>query len=336
MSKSSVPSSPVFIDLTAPLATLEAQLAHFAAGGVTALAATVGYGTPELGNASFTLKTLGSWFQRFREREDLIHILTVADILRAQTENKLGIIFHFQGSLPVESDLNLLEAYHRLGLRMFQLCYNTEDFLGCGCTVKTDTGLTELGRAAIDELNRLGIVVDCAHTGRTTTMDTLALSRAPVIISHGNARAVSPSARNLDDDIIKAVADTGGVVGVNGFPAFVTQNQRPDLSHLIAHIRHMVNVAGEDHVAVGMDYFEYQDGVETLETAKLVYDYLIESKAWDAADYPPPPWQYPRGVEVPQKLFNLIPGLEQAGFTTSQVEKIIGVNALRVFEGIWK
>ncbi|MCG8567967.1 MAG: dipeptidase [Desulfobacterales bacterium] len=328
-------NSPILIDLTAPLATLEPFLDNFARGGVTALAATVGYGTPGLGTPAFTLNTLGTWLNRFRDRADLLPIRRAADIEKAHREGKLGIIFHFQGSLPMETDVTTLSAYHGLGLRIFQLCYNTRDHLGCGCAEETDTGLTDLGRQAIQELNRLGILIDCAHTGITTTRQTLELSQAPVIISHGNAAAVCPSARNLDDDTIKAVADTGGVVGVNGFPAFVTPSGQPSLDQFMAHIRHMVHVAGEDHVALGLDYFEYQDGAADLETATQVYDYLIQSKAWNTTDYPPPPWKYPMGIEMPEKLITLPRALEKAGFTPAQVEKILGCNALRVFKDVW-
>jgi len=327
----------IVIDATCPLATLENHLEHYRRGGVTAIAATVGYGTPGIGNIQFTMKTLATWFKRFEENQDRLMLITSAeDIISAKKENKLGIIFHFQGSLPLEDDLNIIGVYHRLGLRICQLCYNTKDLVGCGCAEKEDTGLTEFGVKAVHEMNRLGIVVDCAHTGIKTTLDTIEASQSPVIISHGNARAVCQSKRNLGDDVIKAIASNGGVIGINGFPRFVCETGIPDLDDYINHVDYLVNLVGVDHVCIGMDYFEYQAGVVDDPTAKVVYDYLLESGAWSAEDYPPPPWNYPKGIELPDKMANLTRGLLERGYDEDGAAKILGGNILNVFREVWK
>lgn len=97
------------------------------------------------------------------------------DIFKAKKERKLGVIFHFQGTTPFEDEINSVEPYHRLGVRMCQLCYNDKDLVGCGCAVEDDTGLTEFGGQVIKEMNRLGIDIDCAHTGYKTSMDAIAI-----------------------------------------------------------------------------------------------------------------------------------------------------------------
>lgn len=165
-------------------------------------------------------------------------------------EGKLGVLFHFQGTLAFEDDINTIELYHRLGLRMCQLCYNTQDLVGCGCAVEKDKGLTDFGRKAIIEMNRLGIVVDCAHTGYQTTMDAIAVSQKPVIVSHGNASRVCDSKRNLLDDIITAIAWNGGVIGIKGYPAFVADKVSPSLEGFIDHIDYMVQKVGINLIQV--------------------------------------------------------------------------------------
>ncbi len=327
----------IVIDATCPLATLEKYLDNYLKGGVTAIAATVGYGSPELGTLNFTVKTLGTWFRRFKDNQDkLIHVTAVDDIIRAKKEKKLGVIFHFQGSLPFEDDLNTIEVYHRLGVKICQLCYNTKDLAGCGCAEENDTGLTDFGEQVVYELNRLGIVVDCAHTGKKTTLDAIKLSKTPVIISHGNAQKICGSKRNLDDYILKAIAANGGVVGINGYPRFVVENSDPGLYDYIKHVDYVVSLCGIDHICIGMDYFEYQAGVADDATAKSVYDYLLESGAWSAEDYPPPPWNYPSRIEMPEKLPNLTRGLLKQGYSEDDVEKILGQNILRIFKEVWK
>ncbi len=326
----------VVIDATCPLVATEKYLDNYHQGGVTAVAATVGFGMAELGSIQYTVKNLGEWFDRFRRHGDnLVHVTTVDDIYRAKKENKLGVIFHFQSSLPYEDDINTVEIYYRIGIRMCQLCYNAADRVGCGCAVEPDTGLTEFGRKAIAEMNRLGMVVDCAHTGYRTSMDAIECSTKPVIISHGNAQAVHNSRRNLPDDLIKAIADNGGVVGLNGYPAFVANKARPTLDDYIDHIKYTADLAGIDHVCIGLDYYQFQAGVMDDATAKASYDYLIQTGAWTSDVYPPPPWYYPESIEMPEKFANLTAGLLRRGFSEGDTEKILGLNLIRVFRGIW-
>lgn len=327
----------IVIDATCPLAVLKPYLANYKEGGNTVIAATVGYGAGGLGNINFTMRNLGTWYEAIRSQPDkLLLITSVEDIYRAQAEDKLGILFHFQGSVPFEDDPNMAEVYYRLGLRMCQLCYNIKDLVGCGCAEKTDGGLTAFGEQIIGEMNRLGIVVDCAHTGIRTTMDALEVSKQPVIISHGNSKAVCNNARNLDDDLMLAVAANGGVIGFNGYPAFVAKKEEPDLEDLLDHVDHMVKLVGPDFVCIGMDYYEYQNGVADIETAQFTYDFLVETGSWRPEEYPPPPWHYPKGVEMPEKMANLTAGLVQRGYKDEDIKKILGLNLIRVFKEVWK
>ena len=170
----------IVIDNTCPLAVKEAFHDHYIRGGLTAIAATVGYGVPGLGSLEFTMKTLGQWHDRFKDPDTkLLHITRPDHILTAKETGKLGIIFHFQGTLPFGDDVNTVALYHRLGLRMCQLCYNEKDLVGCGCAIQEDTGLTAFGRDVIAEMNRLGIVVDCGHTGHRTSLEAIDALKKP-------------------------------------------------------------------------------------------------------------------------------------------------------------
>jgi len=327
----------IVIDATCPVAVLDRIHQNFMQGGVTAISATVGYGVNYMGSLDYTMKNLGKWFDWFRdESKNLQHITSVTDIYRAKRENKLGVIFHFQGSLAFEDDIKTVELYHRLGLRIGQLCYNTKDRVGCGCAVEKDTGLTEFGEKIIGEMNRLGIVVDCAHTGHRTSMDAIESSKSPVIISHGNARAVHNNGRNLHDDIIKAIANNGGVIGMNGFPSFVADKPRPTLEDLLDHVDYITKLVGVEHICIGIDYFEYQAGVVGDETAHRVYNRLLESGAWAKEDYPPPPWYYPQGIEMPENFQNMTIGLHKRGYSKEDIQGILGLNLIRVFEKVWQ
>lgn len=338
MDASQLHQQSIVIDATCPLATMEDFLENYRNGGSTAIAPTVGYGQTELGTLAFAMKNIGMWYQRIRSAPDRLMLVTgVDDIHKAKETDRLGIIFHFQGSRSVEEDLNNLESFYRLGVRVIQLCYNTRDLVGCGCAEEDDTGLTDFGRQFIAEMNRLGMVVDCAHTGERTTRDALAASTAPVIVSHGNARAVCANKRNLPDDLIRDVAAQGGVVGINGYPAFVSDRQRPTLDDLLDHVDHMADLCGSvDPIGVGIDYFEYQAGVVPDETAQQIYDYLLDSGSWKPGEYPPPPWHWPVGIEMPEKLGNLTAGLLARGYAPDDVEKILGKNFMRVYEAVWK
>ncbi|MBU3951942.1 MAG: dipeptidase [Proteobacteria bacterium] len=327
----------IIIDNTCPLAALDDFHDNYARGGVTAIAATVGYGMANIGTLDFTMKNLGKWFNKFRdEKQNLIHITCVEDIFKAKIQGKLGVIFHFQGTTPFENDINTVELFHRLGVRVCQLCYNSKDLVGCGCAVEPDTGLTPFGEKVINEMNRLGMVIDCAHTGKKTTMYAIAASKSPVIISHGNSRAVCNNLRNCDDDLLKAISKNGGVIGFNGFPGFVADKPRPTLEDLLDHVDHMAQIAGPENICVGMDYFEYQAGVTDDETAAQVYNFLIDSGSWSPQEYPAPPWFWPTGIELPEKLSNLTPGLLSRGFSEDEVKGILGLNIVRIFKEVWK
>jgi len=306
-----VHKNSIIIDGTCPLASYQTYWQNYMIGGVTVVSATVNR-RPEL--MRDTLGRVGEWYNKIRLNEGkLLQVQSVEDIYRAKKENKLGILFHFQGTTPFETDINNIEIFYRLGLRMVQLTYNIKDFVGDGCAERTDCGLSHFGVKLIGELNRLGIVVDCAHTGYRTTMDAIEVSEKPVIVSHGNVWALC----------------------MNGYPAFVAKKAKPHLDDLLDHSDYIAKLVGVEHISVGIDYYEGQAGVADESMSKALYDKSVQDGTWNPRDYPPPPWYYPEGIEMPDKLPNLTAALLKRGYSEEDVKKILGLNLIRVFQEVW-
>jgi membrane dipeptidase len=326
-----VHSRAIIVDGVSPLVRRRQYLSLYAAGGVTCVAATVAHGMA----AGAAIKDLGDWLHFLDGRPDLMLARTAGDVERAKREGKLALVFHFQGTDQFEDDLHLVEAYRALGVRMVQLTYNVKNRVGDGCDERTDAGLSRFGVALVERLNANGIVVDCAHTGTRTTLDAIEVSSKPVVISHANARAILDTPRNITDDVARAIARAGGLVGVNVVPYFVVRSGRPTLDQLIAHVDHWVKVAGIDHVGLGFDYFDGQQPFATDEEAERVWQAAVDSGRWNPATYPKPPHYYPEGLSTPAELRNLTRRLLERGYSAADTEKILGANWLRVFRDVW-
>lgn len=322
----------IIIDATCPLARMTDHIDWWREGGATAIAPTV---TGMTGNARSGFAMIGGWRRYVREREDTVLVLTAEDIERAKREGKLGLILHCQGTALIEDELDLLDAYQAAGLRIVQLCYNRKNLVGDGAGERTDSGLSHFGVRLVERLNVLRMVVDCAHTGHRTSLDAIQTSSAPVIISHANARAVQDNARNIADDLIKAIAASGGVVGTVGFPAFLTWDGQPTLDHFIDDIAYKADLVGIGHVGLGIDYYEGQHPIEDDATARARYDRRVSEGHWRPAEYPPPPYKYPAGIETPRSLQRLTERLIERGFTEEDTRKVLGLNWLRVYRTVW-
>jgi membrane dipeptidase len=322
----------IIIDATCPLARRVEHIDWWREGGATAIAPTV---TGMRGNARSGFAMVGAWQRYVRERDDTMLVLTASDIERAKQQGKLGLILHCQGTALIEDELDLVDAYHAAGLRIVQLCYNTKNLVGDGAGERTDSGLSHFGVRLVSRLNELHMIVDCAHTGHRTSMDAVALSSAPVIVSHANARAVHDNARNVDDELIRAVADSGGVIGTVGFPPFLSWGGQPSLDRFIDDIAYKADLVGIDHVGLGIDYYEGQHPVEDDVTAMARYEQRVSEGSWRPSEYPPPPYKYPAGIETPRTLPRLTEGLVDRGFAEDEIRKVLGLNWMRVYRAVW-
>lgn len=321
----------VVIDGVCPLLREPKYVDWYIEGGVTAATPTVSLDEP----ADVTLDIIGRWHRRVAVDPRLILATTATDILTAKAEGRLAIVMHFQGPAAVGGALERINAFKALGVGMMQLTYNVKNRLGDGACERTDAGLSRFGLDFVRRCNEARVIVDCSHTGRQTTLDAIDASSQPVVISHANPAAVYASPRNIDDDRIKAIAATGGIIGAVGFPGFLGDDTRPTLERFIEHIDYMVETAGIDHVGLGIDYYTGQHPVADTEAALKRYQWSIDCGRWDADVYPPPPHYFPDGMETPRSLPNLTAGLLARGYTVDDTAKILGGNWLRVLRDVW-
>ncbi len=322
----------IVIDATCPLARIHKYVDWYREGGATAIAPTI---TGASGSARTGFAQIGGWHRYVRDRDDTLIVRRAADIERAKADGKLGLILHCQGTALIEDEIDLVDSYYEAGLRIVQLCYNTKNLVGDGASERTDAGLSHFGVRLIDRLNTLGMLVDCSHTGHRTSMEAVEVSNAPVIISHANARAVQDNGRNVSDELIRAIAASGGVVGTVGFPAFLTWDGQPTLDQFIDDIAYKADLVGIDHTGIGIDYYEGQYPIEDDEAAAARYRNRLETGQWRAEEYPPPPYKFPAGIETPRTLPALTERLLERGFSEDDIRKIWGLNFIRVYRAVW-
>ena len=333
---SEVYKDSVIIDGCSPLCATFNEYKRYLNGGVTAACCTVL--KPGSYDLQECIKGFIDYYNKIDKDSATKLILSVDDLYQAKKEGKFGIILSFQGGAYLRGDIRMLEEYYHLGLRQLMLCYNEKNALGDGCTEPGDGGLTLLGVKCINEMTRLGIVTDIAHTGYRTTMEAMEIMQAlgkPCIVSHGNAKAVYDTPRNLTDEQALRCAEVGGIVGVNGYPGFISVKKKPSVDDFLDHIDHYVKLLGIDHVSLGMDYYQFQHVIFPNIVNKKVYDYLIEAGTWTKEAYPEPPYYYPQGIQVPDLLPNLVPAMQKRGYSDSNIRQVLGENYIRVLKEIW-
>ena len=301
-------------------------------GGVNAISLTVGGGNK---GEETTTKLLCWVAEQIMTRPELMQIRTTEDLRTAKREGKFGIFFHFQGPTPLGWDMDKVWYYKGLGLGVLQMAYNTRNPYANGITERVDGGLSILGQKLVKACNEARVIVDVSHTGAKSAMDTIEASSEPVIMSHANARGALDSPRNVSDDLIKAVAATGGFTGAVAYPSFVSKKKKPTMDDMVAMIDYMVQLVGPDHVTMGLDYDATTYGVMDEAKIKAIYKVMVETGAWDPSAYPPPPYYYPEGMGLPNTVYNLTGALLARGYSKEDIAKIWGGNWMRVTEKVW-
>ena len=289
-----------------------------------------------------TLKQIAE-IRQLTEHIDARVVETAADIDAAVDRGDTAVILGFQDTKPVENDIWKLDLFADLGVRVIQLTYNEQNYVGAGCCEPEDTGLSSFGRDVVDHCNDRGVVIDLSHCGDRTTMDAIAQSSDPVACTHVGARELCDApGRNKTDRQLNALADNGGVTGVTLFPALVKREQgshkvaESTVEDVLDHVDHAVDVMGLDYVGIGTDLDDRSlDRGETPPTSALrhyrpAYPAVYGEGPTDVYD------PYPEGIHRHTELGTLTRGLVDRGYADEEITKIIGGNFRRLFEEVWE
>lgn len=300
---------------------------QFRAGGVSVVVGAIFTPTiyvPE-GSLRHALWVLDALFTEVEDNAGDIEIArSLADIKRINQQGKIAVVVALEGAEPAGADLSTLRLLYRLGLRIASLTHARRTLFGDGnFENETRGGLSHIGRKAVKEMNRLGIIVDVTHASDQTAWDILETSTKPVIASHSNARAVQHHERNLTDDMIRAIARTGGVVGVVAVPSFVTDGE-PTITRWVDHLEHIVSLVGIEHVGVGADFFHYGWSVGAAPgIAEIDWGLMSASVRTEFA-----------GMLTPRDLPALTAELLKRGFSEGDLSKIYRGNYFRVMGAV--
>lgn len=275
-----------------------------------------------------------TWKRRIAEHPDrYMMALAAQDFERAKRENKLAVMMNFQNATMLEGEVDNVDVLHAIGMRCFQLTYNSRNLIGDGCLERTNAGLSDFGVEVVARMNKLGVLVDLSHCGDQTTFDGIALSDKPVAITHSMVEKLRPGhPRAKTDEQIKALADKGGVFGVAALGYFIGKNPGTDttIETYADHIDHAVNVAGVEHVALATDYAVR--GLAAWITRENWYEprLKIYKPSYDV-QWPP----YIPELDTPDRFRNLIAVLDHRGWKTRDMERLLGENWMRLFRDVF-
>src|SRR6516162_8217637 len=265
---------------------------------------------------------------------DLILIRTAADIERAHRDNKHGVILDFQNTTAFWDDLDRVEQFRNLGVRMVQLTYNLRNLVGDGCTEAYQGGLSYFGREVVQRLNAARVLVDVSHCSERVGRDALALSTTPIAVSHSSSKAVCDHDRGKTDEFARAVADGGGFFGVVIVPGFITESPEATLEDFARHVEHLIDVCGIDHVGIGTD----KGGPGPATDSLIEYPVTMPQQRpgdfnWFGfrQEHRLTPEHHLVGYENFADWPNLTVTLAGRGMSEGELRKLLGLNFLRVF-----
>ena len=292
-------------------------------GGLNAIHATLVYWE----NTNESFEKINYWDNLIKSNSDiLLHVRKSPDIVEAKKSNKIGIIYGFQNSAPIANDIFLVEKFFDKGLRFMQLTYNNQTPLAGGCYEKNDSGVSRFGEMVIEEMNRLGLIVDLSHAGKKTCLDAIKFSKKPVAISHANPNFFHKSIRNIDDDVLKKLSDKNGFIGLSLYPYHLKNHGDCKVEDFCEMVKQLINIMGEDSIGIGSDLcVNWSDDVVMWMrngkwTKKIDYG---ESKDKNASWPKPASW-----YSKPEDLSSLVDTLIFNGINEKIAHKVGGSNWL--------
>ncbi len=264
-----------------------------------------------------------------------VKALRAADIAAAKRDGKIAVVFGFQDTSAIGTQLDRIALFKGLGVRIIQLTYNRRNLCGDGALEAANAGLSLLGRETITEIEKASVLLDLSHGGQRTIAEAIAAAKRPMTISHTGCRDLHDNPRNVFDAELKAMADKGGVMGIYFMP-FLVPSSKPTRDDLIRHIDHAVRVCGEDHVAIGTDGISSAMDIHDKARAeqKKFYEARLAqgiAAPGEGADI----FNYVADYNSPMRFRMLADDLAARGWKTARVEKILGGNLMRLWSDTW-
>ena len=279
------------------------------------------------------LVEIKKWEKLFSDNSDLIFQgKDYNDIEKANLEKKTAIFFGFQNCSPIEDDINLIEKVHNLGCRFMQLTYNNQSLLATGCYEKIDSGVTNFGREAIKEMNRVGVVIDMSHSAEKSTFDAIELSDKPIAITHANPSFWHPAKRNKSNDLLKTLSESGGMLGLSLYPHHLKNNTNCTIESFCEMVAKTADIMDIKNIGIGSDLCLNQPDsiVEWMRNGTWSKSKNYGEGSKNKSGFPnQPEWfQDARGFK------NIENGLKEIGFSDTETHGILGNNWYNFYKSI--
>lgn len=296
----------------------EAVFRQMREGGVAVAHVTVGYHE----NFRQTVDLLVAWNQRFWRHADLIAPAgSRREIDEVVASGRTAIVFGLQNPSPIEADIGLVEILHRLGICFMQLSYNNQSMLCAGWTEREDSGLTNMGREVIREMNRIGMVIDMSHSAERSTLEAIEHSMRPVTVSHANPFAWKPTRRNKSDRVLDALAESGGMLGLSLYSGHLCDGAATTLQSFCEMAARLADQIGVEHIGLGSDLCQGQP--------PDVLTWMREGRWRFPSNGTPEPFpDQPEWFKSNLDFINLRHGLADVGFSAEEVERVMWRNWL--------
>lgn len=268
------------------------------------------------------------WFESYPEL--IFHGRTGEDVRRAKREGRTAIFFGFQNPSPIEDDIGLVEIWHALGARFMQLTYNNQSLLATGCYEAEDPGVTRMGRQVIKEMNRVGLVVDMSHSAERSTLEAIEISERPIAITHANPAFWHPALRNKSDDVLRALGQSGGMLGFSMYPHHLKDKGDCTLQSFCEMIARTADLMGAEHIGIGSDLCQDQPDsvVEWMRVGRWSKEIDYGEGSASNAGFP----KMPVWFEDNRHFGNIAAGLKDIGMSDQEVAGVMGENWLQFYD----
>jgi microsomal dipeptidase-like Zn-dependent dipeptidase len=296
-------------------------------GGVDAVHVTIAY-HENFREMVLNIEKFNRWFERFPEL--VFQGRTGDDVRLARETNRTAIFFGFQNPSPIEDDIGLVEICHMLGARFMQLSYNNQSLLATGCYETEDPGITRMGRQVIKEMNRVGLVVDMSHSADRSTLEAIEISERPIAITHANPEFWHPALRNKSDEVLKALGQSGGMLGFSVYPHHLKGRSDCTLESFCEMIARTAELMGPQNIGIGTDLCQDQPDsiVEWMRVGRWTKEIDYGEGSASNAGFPPmPSW-----FRDNRDFDNIEKGLRATGLSDADVAGVMGENWLRFYD----